>query len=366
MACKADICMRHLEDLGLLFILALMSLLFIPITITSVICLLCAIFVCCIDFVVSIPQIRIIVLVAYLATGLICPQCLCYGPIIIYMFLKEHCYVGAIGGSIYLILYWIYFKTPELPLLLICLFALILAIVLQLRTSKYQQLLDNFYKLHDDSTEDHLQLSKTNHMLMETQDYKIYAATLQERNRIAREIHDNVGHILSRSILMVGAMKAVDKNSPLTPMIENLDNSLNSAMDSIRNSVHDLHDDSIDLAEAVNLLINDFSFCPVDLTYDMSRNIPKSVKFCFIAIVKEALSNIIKHSNATKVTILMREHPGLYQLSVEDNGSIVHKKSQSSGIGMINMQDRVNALKGYFQISNDKGFKIYITIPKET
>jgi signal transduction histidine kinase len=43
---------------------------------------------------------------------------------------------------------------------------------------------------------------------MEKQDYEIYLATLRERNRIAREIHDNVGHMLSRSILQIGALKA--------------------------------------------------------------------------------------------------------------------------------------------------------------
>ena len=46
---------------------------------------------------------------------------------------------------------------------------------------------------------------------MEKQDTEIYLATLKERNRIAREIHDNVGHMLSRSILMVGALKTVNQ-----------------------------------------------------------------------------------------------------------------------------------------------------------
>ncbi len=46
-------------------------------------------------------------------------------------------------------------------------------------------------------------------------------------------------------------------------------------MNSIRSSVHDLHDDAIDLENAIKGLVKDFTFCPVTLTYDMSRQIPR-------------------------------------------------------------------------------------------
>ncbi len=61
------------------------------------------------------------------------------------------------------------------------------------------------------SEEHTLLLSEKNKALLEKQDYEIYAATLRERNRIAREIHDNVGHVLSRSILMTAACKPIKK-----------------------------------------------------------------------------------------------------------------------------------------------------------
>ena len=65
---------------------------------------------------------------------------------------------------------------------------------------------------------------------LKKQDYEIYAATLRERNRIAREIHDNVGHVLSRSILMTAACKTINKNDFLDPLLGNLEESLNGAM----------------------------------------------------------------------------------------------------------------------------------------
>ena len=112
-------------------------------------------------------------------------------------------------------------------------------------------------------------------MLAEKQNYEIYAATLKERNRIAREIHDNVGHLLSRSILITGAAKAINTSETLSPVLDNLDHSLNQAMTSIRTSVHDLHDESLNLKEVSESLTSEFTFCPVTLDYDMGFEVPR-------------------------------------------------------------------------------------------
>ena len=222
-----------------------------------------------------------------------------------------------------------------------------------------------------------LLLSEKNKALLEKQDYEIYAATLRERNRIAREIHDNVGHVLSRSILMTAACKTINKNEALDPLLGNLEESLNGAMNSIRSSVHDLHDDAVNLEDAIKGLVKDFSFCPVTLTYDMSRQVPREVKYSLISITKEGLSNVMRHSNADSVNILLREHPALYQLCIEDNGTLGSKipdiqtdadsnkmETVSGGMGLSNIRDRVKALGGTVQITQEKGFRICVTIPK--
>ena len=71
---------------------------------------------------------------------------------------------------------------------------------------------------------------------MEKQETEVHLATLKERNRIAREIHDNVGHMLSRSILQLGALKALNHDSSLSAPLSELHKTLNTAMDSIRTS----------------------------------------------------------------------------------------------------------------------------------
>ena len=83
---------------------------------------------------------------------------------------------------------------------------------MEYNTRKYTTLKEEFRRTKDDSEERNLLLTEKNKMILEKQDYEIETAILKERNRIAREIHDNVGHVLSRSILLVGAAKTVNKD----------------------------------------------------------------------------------------------------------------------------------------------------------
>ena len=224
------------------------------------------------------------------------------------------------------------------------------------------QLKEELKVLHDDQTEKDMIQKEHDRMLMENQNNMIYMATLKERNRIAREIHDNVGHTLTRSILQLGAIKAINKEPVLKKPLDDLHGSLGDAMTNIRKSVHDLHDESIDLESSIRQLTEGISALDIHVDYDMSNAIPKDIKYSFIAITKEAVSNAVKHSNGDTLDILLREHPGFYQLIVKDNGTDI--KINDTGIGLANITDRVNAMKGTLKISTDKGFKLLITVAK--
>lgn len=249
-------------------------------------------------------------------------------------------------------------------LLLLC----VLSLIMSFHTQKLEQLEKELIQTRDSSTELTLALREKNKHLMEKQDYEVYLATLKERNRIAREIHDNVGHMLSRSILQIGALGTIHKEEPLHEQLVQVNDTLNQAMNSIRESVHDLHDDSIDLKQAITEALSPLQKeYKVHMDYDMSFNITRNVKYCLISTVKEAVSNILKHSNADTVTLLLREHPGFYQLCMEDNGTVISKSTNiNGGIGLENMQERVDALNGTLRIHTEKGFQIFITIPKQT
>lgn len=206
-------------------------------------------------------------------------------------------------------------------------------------------------------------LEEKNRALTENQDNKIYTATLQERNRIAREIHDNVGHMLTRSIMQIGAIKILNKDETLVKPLNDLHITLDTTMNNIRNSVHDLHDESVDLKAALIDIKDSTEGFKVNVEYDMSDVIPKDIKYAFIAIVKEAINNAIKHSNGDTINVSVTEQPGFYQLSIGDNGTNINVDYQS-GIGLNNMSDRVKNINGNLKITTTNGFQIFITVIK--
>lgn len=251
-------------------------------------------------------------------------------------------------------------------------FTLILAAIFSVRTERSLTLAQEVIHLKDSSTELRLAMQKRQQDLLEKQDYEIHLATLQERNRIAREIHDNVGHMLSRSILQMGALQTIHKEEPLHGQLVAINDTLSQAMNNIRESVHDLHNESLDLKQALREVTDEFrDKYEIAFTYDMLAAVPRNVKYCFLAITKEALANVVRHSNATRVSLYFCEHPGFYQMLVEDNGTDIKvkeaqiAKAQVSGIGLSNMRERVEALGGTIAFLTDKGFEIRISIPKD-
>lgn len=388
--------MRYFTDSILLLLYSTLTFFYVPADQALVFALLFAVILCCITYLCrayrtscsrnSLPVLKrsgniIPVLAGSFVIFGLCSlwfsDLLLFFPLLLYQTLSAELFPLAVAE----LPLWgfLVFQINRFPavLCLLGIFGFILSFFLWLYAGKYQTLYQDFHQIQDDSEEHALLLSEKNKALLEKQDYEIYAATLRERNRIAREIHDNVGHVLSRSILMTAACKTINKNDALDPLLGNLEESLNGAMNSIRSSVHDLHDDAVDLEDAIKGLVKDFTFCPVNLTYDMSRQIPREVKYSLISITKEGLSNVMRHSNADSVNILLREHPALYQLCIEDNGTpgngipdiqteadINKEKNTSGGMGLSNIRDRAKALGGTVQITQENGFRIFVTIPK--
>lgn len=246
-----------------------------------------------------------------------------------------------------------------------------LALVLGWKAQKEEKLSRKVHNLQDEESYLVLKSKQRHEELRLQQDSEIHAATLAERNRIAREIHDHVGHMLSRSILQLGAILAINKDENLQVPLRGLKDTLDTAMNNIRESVHDLKDDALDLEYMAKDIIKQYENLEIELDYDMGQYLSKELKYCLVAILKEALTNAVKHSDGTKVMIVMREHPGLYQVLIEDNGSkgqeavtALKNVSQKTGIGLENIKERVSAFGGSVRFTGENGFKIFITIPK--
>lgn len=252
---------------------------------------------------------------------------------------------------------------------------LAMSYMLKMKTSQVHQLQSSYHELRDNTTSFSQLLEEKNRTILSNQDYEINLATLNERNRISKEIHDNIGHMLSRSILMVGALLTITEEGDTKDGLSALKDTLSQGMNDIRNSIHDIYDESVDLYSQIDKLVKEFTFCKMNLTYDMITSPSIGVKHSLIAITKEAMANIIRHSNGTKADIILREHPGMYQLIIQDNGVIDEKKQEKimklmkyqcsdDGMGLRNISDRVKGLDGNINVILTNGFKLFITIPK--
>jgi signal transduction histidine kinase len=200
-------------------------------------------------------------------------------------------------------------------------------------------------------------------------------AILDERNRIAREIHDSLGHALTAQSIQLDNAIAFWQQEPTKAysFLKEAKTLVTTALREIRYSVAAMRVDPLqdkDLATAINLLCQEFSQrssivpqCRVSLTYPLSNE----VKTTLYRIVQEALTNISKHSEATEVMLELQAFPEHLFLLIKDNGKGFDPQQNTTGFGLQGMRERVTALAGYLQMSSDidHGCRITINIPRK-
>lgn len=305
-------------------------------------------------------ELRLALSAGFSVLSFFIPELVIFLPLIAYdMFFNKYQYINLIA----VIPLFRSFEHYPVHIFIVIIITALLSIMLKYWAEEQHKLIAKHNELIDSAREMSLQLKKQNQDLIEKQDYELNLATVNERNRIAREIHDNVGHLLSSAILQSGALLTVTEDEKTRENLKTLNNTLNEAMNSIHSSVHMLYDDSVDLNTQIWNIIKKFTFCKISYNYNITGNPDKKIKYAFISIVKEALSNIMKHSDATHASITLNEHPGLYQLIIRDNGT-VKRDGPEKGLGLKNMEERVNSLNGIINITGKNGFEIFISVPK--
>ena len=189
--------MRHLENTGLFILSGFFFLFFRKLDYFFVCAFLLCLCLCCTSYFAQSKRLHLVLCTAFIAAAFLIPELFLFFPAVFYVLLLDQYHVPALVCSV-LYFYGIWSEGKQIPLFSFWgIFLFLLAFCLQNRTEAAECLEQSLMKLRDDSTEKNLLLEEKNRMLAEKQDYEIYAATLKERNRIAREIHDNVGHLLS-------------------------------------------------------------------------------------------------------------------------------------------------------------------------
>ena len=263
-------------------------------------------------------------------------------------------------------------QVPRTPVLALALAICALAALLALRTVQEETARRSLHAVRDDLREKVLTLQDTNARLLQAQDHELRAAALSERTRIAREIHDGVGHLLTRLLLQVKALQVVHRDAPgVVDDLATLDDGLDEALDSMRRSVHALSDEGEEMATSLNLLGSRCGITAVSVDCSTDVEPPAAVARCVVAVVREALTNAARHGSAYSARVTVTDYPAFWQVTVDNDGVVPVEDEPavdgrgSAGLGLRSMTERVEALGGRVRITPRPRFTVFATIPKD-
>ncbi|HEY9693314.1 MAG TPA: sensor histidine kinase [Oculatellaceae cyanobacterium] len=198
-------------------------------------------------------------------------------------------------------------------------------------------------------------------------------ATLQERNRIAREIHDALGHALTaQSIQLENALLFLPSDTEKTESFLKEAKQLGSrALQEVRRSISTLRSNPLQgqsLEVAIANTITEFrqttGIIP-DCTIQLIQPISTDISTALYRIIQESLTNIYKHSHATQVHIFLQERREMIHLEINDNGQGFNPEGNTTGFGLQGMRERTTALGGQFSLTSQpkQGCRITVLIP---
>lgn len=203
-------------------------------------------------------------------------------------------------------------------------------------------------------------------------------ATLQERTRIAREIHDSLGHLLTaQSVILQNAAVSIKSDYQEAESFLKVGQRLgSSAMQELRQAVLMLRSDPLQgktFEDAIAHLAADFThitgITPA-LVIHVPIQLPSRYQVAVYRILEEALNNIQKHSQATQVNIKLDIQPEVTQIAtpmlsvqIVDNGTGFNLQQNQTGYGLQGMKERAESLGGQLQIITKPGCCITVLLP---
>ncbi len=201
-------------------------------------------------------------------------------------------------------------------------------------------------------------------MLIEESKKDVEIAILSERNKISRELHDSIGHTLSGAIIQTEAMKMLADNT-LKPQIDMLQANLKRGMIDIRSSLHQLHNSSIDLKLSIENIIAQNENIDFIFKYKINTELSYEAKHNILSIIKEAISNSMKHSDSTKIEIILLEMPKHISINIKDNGSSKNKNIKN-GLGFLSFKEFAQKHDGRFTSEFEGGANLMFLLNKNS
>lgn len=199
-----------------------------------------------------------------------------------------------------------------------------------------------------------------------TEEVKSLAAHL-ERQRIAREIHDSLGHSLTALDIQLELAQKLQNRDPLQ-MIEAINQAkklTSQCLQDVRWAVQNLHREPFNLKQSLETLISQFQPAfNIRMQIDLP-NLPLQLSHQLYCILQEGFTNIQKHAFPTEVSLLGGYDQHHLWIKLQDNGHGFEPATIGKGFGLRNMAERIQLLGGQMQVESSpkQGTNISILIP---
>jgi signal transduction histidine kinase len=207
---------------------------------------------------------------------------------------------------------------------------------------------------------------------------RLVTAQEDERRTIARELHDEVGQVLTAiKVELAVVQRAVDAGSVSPGMLDDARSITERALNTVRDLSNLLHPpllDDLGLPEALEAYLREFRKrhdLKVEFVHDPAiDSVSRRTDVAAYRIVQEALTNVVRHAQASGCRVALRLANGAVLLTIEDDGvgfdpSEVDQPGARRGLGLLGMQERVAQMGGTFSVESviGKGTRILVRLP---
>ncbi|MFQ5576344.1 MAG: sensor histidine kinase, partial [Anaerolineae bacterium] len=202
-------------------------------------------------------------------------------------------------------------------------------------------------------------------------------ATTQERNRLAREIHDSLGHYLTVINVQLEAARAVlpHNRAQALDALGKAQTLTQEGLREVRRSVAALRASPLEkrtLPEAVQALADECRAAGIATGLTITgprRHLPPQAKLALYRAAQEGLTNVRKHSGATRTHLTLDySDPTVIRLTVQDNGTGPSEPGVTTGFGLLGVRERIELLGGRVdtQAQPGQGFTLMVETPTNT
>jgi HAMP domain-containing protein len=192
------------------------------------------------------------------------------------------------------------------------------------------------------------------------------------RTRIASDLHDEVGSMLSGLAMQAEIMELSKKPHDISRLhhiseisraavskMRDMVWSIDSRRDYVKNLLDRLREHAGEVLAPRNITVH---FQSGELP--LEKKLPVDMRQHLFYIFKEALTNIVRHSNATEVTIRFGNFGNYFELSIRNDGCTSGPEKPATGLGLLNMKMRAKNLGASFEVAHDDGFSVLLRMKK--